>query len=97
LTKATAVWALNGINPTLKSVFKDMLPVNDAIPLDKKKADEFQLILNKNANDKIKSEHCSQLGHKKETCWKQEANKSKRPEWWMDTVTKSVDDVEIIH
>jgi hypothetical protein len=71
LTKATAVCALNGVSPALKPGFKDTLPVNDAIPLDKKsKPNEFQFILNKNANDKIKCEHCSQLGHKKELCWK---------------------------
>ncbi len=35
LTKATAVCALNGVSPALKPGFKDMMPVNDAIPLDK--------------------------------------------------------------
>jgi hypothetical protein len=47
-------------------------------------------------HDKIICKHCSQLGHKKETCWKLEANKSKRPEWWMDTAAVSIDDGEII-
>ena len=37
LTKATAVCALNGVSPTLKARFKDMLPANDAILLDKTK------------------------------------------------------------
>ena len=49
-TKATAVCALNGVSPTLKARFKDMLPANDAIPLDKTKPNEFQFIVNKNAN-----------------------------------------------
>ena len=35
LTKATAVCALNGVSPVLKPGFKDMMPVNDTIPLDK--------------------------------------------------------------
>jgi hypothetical protein len=35
LTKATAVCAPNGVSPTLKPGFKDMLPENDAVPLDK--------------------------------------------------------------
>ena len=35
LTKATAVCALDNISPALKPGFKDMMPVNDAIPLDK--------------------------------------------------------------
>jgi hypothetical protein len=47
-------------------------------------------------HDKIKCEHCHQLRHKKVTCWKLEANKSKRPEWWMDTVAVSIDDGKII-
>jgi hypothetical protein len=59
LTKATAVLALNGVSPALKPRFKDMLPVNDVILLDKKKPNEFHFILNKNANDKIKCKHCS--------------------------------------
>ncbi len=49
LTKATAGCALNGVSLALKPGFKDMLPVNDAIPLDKKKPDELQ-IMYKNAN-----------------------------------------------
>jgi len=35
LMKGTAVCALNGDSPTLKPGFKDILPANDAIPLDK--------------------------------------------------------------
>jgi hypothetical protein len=50
LTKVTAVCALNRVSPALKPGFKDMLPANDMIPLDKKKPDEFQFIVNKNAN-----------------------------------------------
>ncbi len=50
LTEATAVCALNGVSPALKAGCKDMLPVNDAILLDKTKPDEFQFIVNKNAN-----------------------------------------------
>jgi hypothetical protein len=46
--------------------------------------------------DKIKCEYCGQLGHKKAICWKLEANKSKRPEWWMEAVAVSVDDGKII-
>ena len=34
----------------LKPGFKDMLPANDTILLDKTKPDELQVILNKNAN-----------------------------------------------
>ena len=34
----------------LKAGFKDMLPANDTILLDKTKPDEFQFIVNKNAN-----------------------------------------------
>ncbi len=41
LTKATAVCALNGVSPALKLGFKDMLPANEAIQLDKGKPDEF--------------------------------------------------------
>ncbi len=37
LTKMTAVCALNGVSPALKAGFKDMLPANDAILLDKTK------------------------------------------------------------
>jgi hypothetical protein len=58
LTKATAVWALNRVSPALKLGFKDMLPVIYMILLNKKKPDEFQFILNKNANDKIKCNYC---------------------------------------
>jgi hypothetical protein len=36
------------------------------------------------------------LGHKKATCWKLEANKGKRPEWWSDMVAVSIDDSKII-
>jgi hypothetical protein len=50
ITKATAVCALNGVSPALKTGFKDMLPANDAILLGKTKPDEFQFIVNKNAN-----------------------------------------------
>ncbi len=46
--------------------------------------------------DKIKCKHCGQLGCKQETYWKLEANKSKRPEWWIDTAAVSVDDGKII-
>jgi hypothetical protein len=58
LIKATAVWALNEVRPALKPGFKDMLPVNDTIPLDNKKPNEFQFILNKTTNDKIKCKLC---------------------------------------
>ncbi len=50
LTKATAVCALNGVSPSLKAGFKDMLLANDTILLDKTKPNEFQFIVNKNAN-----------------------------------------------
>jgi hypothetical protein len=50
LTKATAVCALNGVSPTFKPGFKDMLPANDVIPLDKKNPDELQVIMYKNVN-----------------------------------------------
>ena len=33
---------------------------------------------------KIKCEHCGRTGHKKDFCWKLEANKSKRPDWYQD-------------
>ena len=48
----TAVRALNrGGSLTLKPGFKDMmLSVNDEIPLDEKKPDKFQFIVNKYAN-----------------------------------------------
>jgi len=41
--------------------------------------------------NKIKCEHCGRLGHTKETCWKLEVNKSKRPEWWNDMTTVTAD------
>jgi hypothetical protein len=41
LTKGRAVCALNGVSAALKPGFKDVLPANDAIPLDKTKSDEF--------------------------------------------------------
>jgi hypothetical protein len=50
LTTVTAVCALNRVSPALKPGVKDMLPANDAIPLDKKKPNEFQLIKNNNVN-----------------------------------------------
>ncbi len=50
LTKATAVCALNRVSPALKPGFKDMLPANNAIPLDKKKPNELQFIMYKNVN-----------------------------------------------
>ena len=50
LKKATAVCALNGVSTALKAGFKDMLPANDAILLNKTKPNEFQFIVNKNAN-----------------------------------------------
>jgi hypothetical protein len=43
-----------------------------------------------NANTAVQS------GHKKETCWKIEANQSKRPEWWIDTVAVIADDGMVI-
>jgi hypothetical protein len=48
--KVTAACALKGVSPALKPGFKDMLPANDAIPLDKKKSNELQVIMYKNAN-----------------------------------------------
>ena len=33
---------------------------------------------------------------KKETCWNLEGNKSKRPEWWVDTAAASANDGETI-
>jgi hypothetical protein len=50
LTNATAICALNGVCPALKSGFKYMLPANDGIPSDKKNSNEFQFIVKKNAN-----------------------------------------------
>jgi hypothetical protein len=50
LTKATAVCAFNGVSPALKPGLKVMLPANNMIPLDKKKPDELQFIMYKNAN-----------------------------------------------
>ncbi len=47
-------------------------------------------------HDKIKFKHCGRLGHKKETCWKREANKSKRPEWWIDMAAVSADDGKVL-
>ncbi len=73
-----------------------MLPVIYMILLNKKKPDEFQFILNKNANDKIKCNYCGWLGHKKKTCRKLEVNKSKRPQRWIDMMAVRVDDSEII-
>jgi hypothetical protein len=43
---------------------------------------------------KIKCEHCGRTGHKKEFCWKLEANKSKRPDWYMDHSAKVCVEVE---
>jgi len=48
--EVTAVCALNGDSYALKAVFKDMLPTNDAILLNKTKPDEFQFIVNMNTN-----------------------------------------------
>ncbi len=42
LTKATAVCALNGVSAALKPGFKDVLPENDAIPLDKRSPMSFR-------------------------------------------------------
>ena len=50
LRKQQLFCALNGVSPKLKAGFKDMLPANDAILLDKTKPDEFPFIVNKNAN-----------------------------------------------
>jgi len=49
LTKAIAVCALNRVS-LLKAGFKDMLPANDTILLDKMNPDEFQFIVNKNVD-----------------------------------------------
>jgi hypothetical protein len=43
---------------------------------------------------KIKCEHCGRMGHKKEFCWELEANKSKRPDWYMDNSAKVCVEVE---
>ena len=50
LTKARAVCALNGVSSGLKAGFKDMLPANDAILLDKTNPKKFQFFVDKNAN-----------------------------------------------
>ncbi len=44
------ICALNGVSAMLKPGFKDVLPANDAIPLEKTKPNEFQVILNKIAD-----------------------------------------------
>jgi len=46
--------------------------------------------------NKIKCKHCGQLGHTKVTCWKLEANKSKRPEWWNDMAAATADEAELL-
>jgi hypothetical protein len=46
--------------------------------------------------NKIKCEHCGRLGHTKATCWKLEANKSKRPEWWNDMAAATADEGELL-
>jgi len=46
--------------------------------------------------NKIKCEHCGRLGHMKVTCWKLEANKSKRPEWWNDMAAATADEGELL-
>ncbi len=43
---------------------------------------------------KMKCEHCRRTGHKKEFCWKLEANKSKRSDWYMDNSAKVCVEVE---
>ncbi len=43
---------------------------------------------------KIKDEHCGRKGHKKEFCWKLEANKSKRPNLYMNNSAKVCVEVE---
>jgi hypothetical protein len=62
LTNTTAVCALNRVSSTLKPGFKDMLPESDTITLNKMKPDEFQVILNKNANlvsmNLLRVKHC---------------------------------------
>ena len=50
LIKATAVCAMNGVSAMLKPGFKDVLPANDSIPMDKTKPNEFQISMNKNVN-----------------------------------------------
>ncbi len=44
LSIATAVCALNGVSPALKPGFKDMLPANVAIPLDKNSSMNYSLL-----------------------------------------------------
>ena len=46
--------------------------------------------------DKTKCKHCGQSGHKKATCWKLKVNKSKRLEWWTDTVAASADNSKML-
>jgi len=48
--------------------------------------------------NKIKCEHCGQLGHTKTkaTCWKLETNKSKRPEWWNDMAAATADEGKLL-
>jgi hypothetical protein len=46
--------------------------------------------------NKINCEHCGRLGHTKATCWKLEANKSKRPEWWTDKAAVTADEGELL-
>jgi hypothetical protein len=43
---------------------------------------------------KIKCEQCGKMGHKKEFCWKLEANKSERLDWYMDNSAKVGVEVE---
>ncbi len=43
---------------------------------------------------KIKCEHCGRMGHKKEFCWKLEANKSQRPNWYQDNSAAACVEVE---
>jgi len=45
---------------------------------------------------KIKYKHCGRLGHMKATCWKLEANKSKRPEWWNDMAAAAADEAKLL-
>ncbi len=44
---------------------------------------------------KIKCEHYGRTGHKKEFCWKLEANKIKRPDWYQDNSAKVCVEVEM--
>jgi hypothetical protein len=46
--------------------------------------------------DKIKCKHCGQTGHTKTTCWKLEANRSKRPKWWTGTAAARADNSEML-